>query len=100
MDQSEVVHQFHGGGGGQGSLKVATHCLAGDQRCGALKVQWSAAVFRPAMLVDPTQVVAQEVVEKAFPAVEYAAKFSFHGLPVCFVLGDHSGQFTKRRENP
>ena len=89
VDQREVVHQLHAGGGWQGGLKVASHCLAGYQGNGTLEVQCSVAVFRPTMLVDPAEVVSQQVVEKALAPFEHTAQFRFDGLSVGFVPLDH-----------
>ena len=83
------MHEFHPGGCGQRRTEVCVQRLAGRQRHRALEVQWSSVVLRTTLPVNPAQVIAQKVVEKALAPLENCAQFFLHPLPVFVISGNH-----------
>ena len=96
VNQGEVMHQFHPGGGGQGWPEVSGQRLAGGHRHRPLEVEDGAAGLRLPLLVHPAQVVPEDVVEEALAAVKDRLQFLCDRLLVLRVPGD---QFLNSRRS-
>jgi hypothetical protein len=64
VDQGEIVHQFYSCGDGQGGTKVASQYIASYQGQHGLEMSRHGTIFRLPPLVNPAQVVPEQVVQE------------------------------------
>ena len=82
MNQGELAHQFHRGGGGQGRGVIAGQGFAYGQGQDAGQVQFRRPVLGLAVLVSPAQLIAEHIVEDALPGGEQGPQFPVNRLSV------------------
>jgi hypothetical protein len=67
VNQDKIVHQFYRCGDGQGRAKVARQHVTSYQRQYGLKMLRPGIVFWLPPLVNPAQVIPEQVIQEALP---------------------------------
>ena len=84
------MHQLHARPGGKRRAEISGQRLAGGQRHRTLKVQDRPAGHSLPVLVDPAQMVAQQVVKEPLSDVKDLPKLLRHRVLVLRVVRDQS----------